>query len=210
MSFLEALGPTIYPLLMRVLMVLTICVIGTGLFFASKTMATRYKRRKQYKIDVVIFNPDGTFMMDKIGKFRTKDNMDKMLFLRLKESMPVIPLEHIRERKVCLWRYAPHQYAVIPPKVWGKNPEDFKLDIINLQMKNFAYLEQRAAVSRWAGLKSALQKWAPFITVVLILIFAGVAIWLIMKTGLGIHADVVKARVMECSKILGGGSAPIG
>jgi len=77
-------------------------------------------------------------------------------------------------------------------------------------MKNFAFLEQRAAVSRWAYTKDLIQKYGPYITVLLVLVFAGVAIYFMMKTGIGMFGDATAQRVAECARLLGGGSAPPG
>lgn len=172
------------------------------LYFASKRWRKWRNRKKQYKINVVIFNRDGTFMIDKMGKFKDIDGIDKMLFLNLRESMPVIDPENIRANQACLWRYAPQQFAVIPPKMWGKDPKSFGIEIINFQMKNFAYLEQRAAISRWQKTLSLIQQWAPYITVLLVLILGGVAIWFITKMNNEQYAQIVAARVAECKNLI--------
>src|SRR3989304_5982858 len=112
--------------------------IGTGvigiliivvLFFVSKFGMKWYKTRKNYKIQVNIYNVDGTFWQDKIGKFRTADNIDKMVFMSSQETMPVIDTKYIIANQVTLWRYAPSQYAVIPPRMWNKKPESFGLEV---------------------------------------------------------------------------------
>jgi hypothetical protein len=172
------------------------------LFFLSKWWRRARNSKKQYKIGAVVINRDGTWFTDKLGKFRTGDGIDKMLLLDLKESMPVIDPENIRANQCMLWRYAPGQFAVIPPKIWGKDPKQFGIEIINFQMKNFAYLEQRAAISRWQKTLSLIQQWAPYITVLLVLILGGVAIWFITKMNLEQYSEVVAARVAECSNLL--------
>jgi len=87
-------------------------------------------------------------------------------------------------------------------------PEDFKIEVINMQMKNFAFLEQRAAVSRWAAMKDALQKWAPYITFIILAIVTGVVCWFMLKTYQQGVADLASTRMAECSRLFGGGSAP--
>ena len=172
------------------------------LFYLSRWWKKSRNKKKQYKIKAIIFNRDGTWFTDKIGKFKAGDGIDKMLFLDLKETMPVIDPVNIRANQVCLWRYAPQQFAVIPPRLWGVDPKNFKIDVINFQMKNFAYLEQRAAISRWQKTLSLIQQWAPYITVLLVLILGGVAIWFITKMNNEQYAQIVTARVAECSNLI--------
>lgn len=180
-----------------------IVIILAALFFGVKYGMKWRKRKKNFKIDVVIYNPDGTWYTDKIGKFRGDDNMDKMVFESSGETMPVIDLKHIVALKATLWRYAPGQYAVVPPRIWGRKPKDFGLEIIDYQMKNFAYLEQRAAVSRWAYIKDLMQKWAPWITAVLILVLAGTAIYFIAQMASGMFAESARIRFQECIQVVG-------
>ena len=208
-SFTATLGPLVTKLIMQVGFGIIAVIILAVLFFSSKYYFAWRKKRKSYRVSAVIFNPDGTWYMQLIGKFKGKDNIDKMEFINSTETCPVINPKYIRANKVCLWRYGPEQYAVIPPTIWERmNPEDFKIDVIDLQMKNFAFLEQRAAVSRWAYMKDMIQKYAPYITVLLVLIFAGISIYFIMKAAIGMFGDAVAQRVAECSSIVGGGSAP--
>lgn len=182
---------------------LMIVIALVGLFFAAKYFRKWRQRKKSFKISAIIHNPDGTWFIDKIGKFRDSDNIDKMLFLSMKESMPVIDPKYIIANQCELWRYGPGQYAVIPPRTWHRNPKDFKIEVINMQAKNFAFLEQRAAVSRWAFIKDAMQKWAPYITVLLILVLGGVAIWLIAKMAFSMFDEATAARLTDCAKMLG-------
>lgn len=201
-----ALTSSAMQLFLKVGFALIACVILAGLFFAAKYGMKWRQRKKAFKIKAIIHNPDGTWFTDVIGKFKDKDDIDKMLFLEMKESMPVIDPKYIIANSVELWRYAPGQYAVIPPRTWGRNPKDFKIEIINMQAKNFAFLEQRAAVSRWAFIKDAMQRWAPYITVLLILVLGGVAIWLISKMAYSMFGEATAARLAECTKMFGGGS----
>lgn len=211
-GLLDKLGPTLYGLAFKIGLGLIVVLGLTGLFFASKYGFAWYKKRKSYKISAVIFNPDGTWYTDKIGKFKTQDNIDKMLFLNnVNETMPVIDPKYIRALRVVLWRYGIGQYAVIPPQVWEKmTPAAFKIDVINMQQKNFAFLEQRAAVSRWAYLKDTLTKLAPYITLIILAIVTGVAVWFMLKTGMTFFDKVAAERAAECARVLGGGSLPAG
>jgi hypothetical protein len=211
-GLLDKLGPSIYGLAFKIGIGLIAVIVLAGLFFASKYGFAWWKKRKSFKITAVIYNPDGTFYIDRIGKFKDVDGIDKMLFLKNSaESMPVIDPKYIRALTITLWRYGIGQYAVIPPKVWEKlSPADFKIDVINMQQKNFAFLEQRAAISRWASLKDAIQKWAPYITFIVLAIVTGVVCWFLLKFGIGIFDKVAAERVAECAKVLGGGSLPAG
>jgi hypothetical protein len=210
-GLMQTLGPTAFKLGLQLGMGLVAIIILAALFFASRYGFAWWKKRKSFIITACIFNPDGTFYIEQIGKFRGLDGIDKMEFITHKdETCPVIDPRYIRAKKVTLWRYAPGQYAVIPPTVWQKmKPEDFKIEVIDLQMKNFAFLEQRAAVSRWAYIKDLIQKYAAYITILFVLIFAGVAIYFIMKTGISMFADVAAQRVAECTKLLGITNAPV-
>lgn len=181
--------------------VVGIVILGT-LYFVGRLIGNWNKRRKNFKITACIYNPDGTFFLQKIGKFKGEDNIDKMIFQKTGETMPVINPKHIINLRVTLWRYGVGQYAVIPPKMWGQDPKNFKIDVIDMQMKNFAYLEQRAAVSRWAYIKDLLTKYGPYIAMLIMAIAACVIVWLVMKTSIGMYNDVVTARLMECKELL--------
>jgi len=202
MAAIPSLGSTGMSMIMNIGYAVIGILVVVVLYFVSKWWRRIRNKKKQYKINVVIFNRDGTFFTDKIGKFKDSDGIDKMLFLDLKETMPVIDPENIRANQVCLWRYAPQQFAVIPPRMWGKDPKQFGIEVINYQMKNFAYLEQRAAISRWQKTLSLIQQWAPYITVLLVLILGGVAIWFITKMNNEQYAQIVTARVAECRGLI--------
>lgn len=203
----DAVGPTVYSLIMKVGLGLIIIIIMAVLFFASKYGFAAYRRYKNYKVKAVIFNPDGSWFIRRIGKFRTSDNIDKMLFMGSTETMPVIPPKYIRNNTVALWRYDVGQYAVIPPKVFEKlDPSQFGIEVINMQQKNFAFLEQRAAVSRWSYIKDALAKWAPFITILMLVVAAGVIAWFMLKTAGELYNSATAARTAECMKLLGSGT----
>lgn len=185
---------------------IVVVVIGAGiLFFIARMGFTAWKKHKSYKVNAVIFNRDGTWFTKKIGKFRTPDNIDKMLFQGSEETMPVIDTANIRAGQVVLWRYAPGQYAVIPPRIWEKTtPEKFGIEMINMQAKNFAFLEQRAAVSRWAYIKDTLQRLAPYMTMLILAVMVGVACWFLMKLGYNIYSDAIAARLVDCARLGGG------
>jgi len=208
MGLMEDMGPAAFGLGLKVGLGLAVVVILAVLFFVSKYFSAWYKKRKSYKVTAVIFHPDGSFTVSKMGKFRGKDNIDKMEFLGNNETMPVIPPKYIRSSTVCLWRYDVGQYAVIPPQVWMKNPKEFKIEVVDMQMKNFVFLEQRAAVSRWSYIKDAMQKYAPFITIMVLAIAGGVTVWLVMKSALGMFDSATAQRTAECMKILGSGLTP--
>jgi hypothetical protein len=72
-----------------------------------------------------------------------------------------------------------------------------------MQMKNFAFLEQRAAVSRWAYIKDTLTRMAPYMTMLILAILCGTAVWFLMKLGYNVFDDAVKARTLECAQLLG-------
>ena len=209
------IGGAAFTIIKQIGFAFLIIVIIAVLWFGTKFFTKAKKDKKAFKIEAVIFNPDGTFYIEKIGKFKGEDGIDKMIFENSKETMPVINPKHIIALKVTLWRYAPGQYAVIPPSVWGKDPKNFGIEVINYQMKNFAYLEQRAAVSRWSYIKDLITRYAPLIASILVLIFAGVAIYFIMQASVNNMAQVTAQRFAECSQVLGkvltgGSNATIG
>ena len=71
-------------------------IVIVALYFITKYSFSAYKNWKNYKITAIIMNRDGTWYTKKIGKFRTKDNIDKMLFRGSKDTMPVIDPAYIR------------------------------------------------------------------------------------------------------------------
>lgn len=193
-----------YKLGYNILFIFVALVGITILFFGTRFFFSWYKTRKNFKVTAVIYNPDGTFYIKKIGKFRTKDNIDKMCFQGSSETMPVIDPKHIRANRVTLFRYGVGQYAVIPPHVWQNvDLKKWKIDLINMQMKNFAFLEQRAAVSRWAYIKDLLTRWAPYMTMLIVGLVVGVSLWFLMRTGFNIFQEAITARTMDCQRLLG-------
>jgi hypothetical protein len=206
-----SIGGTTFTMGFQLLLALVVIVLLIILFFGTRWGFTAYKKWKNFKITAVVFNPDGTWYTRKIGKFRTKDNIDKMLFLGSTDTMPVIDPKYIRANRVTLWRYGVGQYAVLPPRMWEQmDPKNFKIEVINFQMKNFAFLEQRAAVSRWAYVKDALLKWAPFIVIGVVAIACGVMVWFMMKLGMDFFNQVVGQRIAECKSVLGTAITPTG
>jgi hypothetical protein len=202
------LGSSAFKLGYNILTAFVIIVGLTVVFFAVRMGTQAWKKKKQYKVTANIYNRDGTFFTRRMGKFKTSDGVDKMLFQGSNETMPVIPTENIRANQCTLWRYAPGQYAVIPPRMWDKlTPEKFGIEVINMQAKNFAFLEQRAAVSRWAYIKDMLQRLAPYMTMLILAVMVGVACWFLMKLGYNIFGDAVKARTLDCRQLMGVGGA---
>jgi hypothetical protein len=206
---IASIGGSSFTLAFQLLLAVVIIVIIAALFFGGRWAISSYKKWKNFKITAVIFNPDGTWYTRKIGKFRTRDNIDKMLFMGTTETMPVIDPKYIRANRVTLWRYGVGQYAVIPPRTWEQmDPKKFGIEVINFQMKNFAFLEQRAAVSRWAYVKDALLKWAPFIVIAIVAIACGVMIWFMMKLAMDFFQQVVAQRLADCKSVLGTAITP--
>lgn len=196
-----------YQILLALAIIVGLAILG---YFSNKAFSY-YRKLRSFKITALIINRDGTFYTKKIGKFKTADNIDKMCFIGSKDTMPVINTADIRNNKVVLWRYGINQYAVIPPRVWeAMDPKRFKIEVIDYQMKNFAYQEQRAAISRWAFVKDALTKWAPFITMFILIIATGVIAWFLMKLGYNIYNDAVSQRIADCKIALGTSIAPPG
>jgi len=195
---------------LMVLVLVVVVVFGGGAWFITK----KYKDAKRMNMNAVIHHPDGSITTSKCGKYN-KGGIDKIIFKKSQETMPVIDPKYIKNKHVELYRYGVGQYAVIPPKMWTNiNLNDFKIELIDMQMKNFVFLEQRAAVSRWAFIKDQLQKLAPFIVALLVLIFTGVVIYFISKLALEMFSQVTAQRMADCASFFGGTSfvspTPIG
>jgi len=210
---------------MTIMRAMIILLVAVGLFFGTRYYMKEKNNKKNFKITAVITNPDGSHFVAKIGKFKDKDKMEKMLFLRESkslfgfkkqtvwkgETMSVINPSYIVNNSVHLFRYGPSQYAIIPPKVYRNlDIKKFGIQLINMHMLEFKGLEQRAAISRWAATKKSLQELAPWITLGVIAICAGVSVYFIVKMGSAEFAKVTAARVAECKGLIGGGSAPTG
>jgi uncharacterized membrane protein len=203
--------------------IIIILVAGAG-FFGTRFYFKRRNHMKNFNIKTTVTNPDGSHLVCKIGKFKDKDGMQKMLFLRevpawfgfkswqvwKGESMSVINPKNIVSLSAQLFRYGPSQYAVIPPTVYRDlDITKFKIQLINMHMLEFKGLEQRAGISRWAAIKKTMQDLAPWITIGIIAICAGVSIYFIVKMGMTEFSKVAAMRVAECKGLIGGGSAPI-
>jgi hypothetical protein len=187
---------------MMILVVVVVVVFGGGAYFLMK----KYKDAKKMNINAIIHHPDGSITTSKCGKYN-KGGIDKIIFKSSKETMPVIDPKYIKNKHVELYRYGVGQYAVIPPKMWTNiDLNKFNIELIDMQMKNFVFLEQRAAVSRWAFVKDQLQKLAPFIVALLVLIFAGVVIYFIMKMALQMFGQVTAQRMADCASFFSGTS----
>ena len=208
--------------IMRVVMIIIVAIAG---FFGTRFFAKQRKTRKNYKINALISNPDGSHYLCKMGKFKASDGMQKMLFMQkykgmfgieywseMKgETMPVINPRNIVQLSVHLFRYGTSQYAVVPPEVYRKaDLKKFGIDLINMHMLEFKGLEQRAGISRWASIKDKLQSFGPWITLFILAAVTGVTMWFMMKLGMSESAKVAALRFAECSHVIGGGSAPIG
>jgi len=211
-------------LFMTVMRVILIAGIAIGGFFGTRGYMRHRNHMKNFKIKAFVSNPDGSHMLCRIGKFKDKDKMEKMLFLiqvpfffGIKtwqqwkgETMSVINPQNIVNLSVHLFRYGSGQYAVIPPTVYRNiDIKKFNIQLINMHMLEFKGLEQRAGISRWAAIKKSLQELAPWITIGIIAICAGVSVYFMVKMGSAEFAKVTAARVAECKSLIGGGSAPI-
>lgn len=222
---LENIGSSASGLVLLICKILAIIVFAVIIFMTTKTIRKTIKKRKVFKINAFISNPDGSHMMWKCGKFKDKDGLEKMLFMRkvkmlfgisswseIKgESLPVINPAHIVSNTVHLFRYGISQYSVIPPTVYRKTnlTKKFGIELINMNMLHWKGLEQRASISRWSALKDKMAKLTPLITIVVICVLAGVAVYFLTKYGMNQFNVVTAARTADCMKLIGGGSAPI-
>lgn len=221
---LENLQSSAGSLVMLIGKIIAIIIFAVIVFFVSRWMQREMKRRKAYKISAFITNPDGSHMLWKCGKFKTKDNLEKMLFMkRVKmlfgikawapvkgESMPIIDPAHIVMNTVHLYRYGISQYSVIPPEVYRDRTllKKSGIKLVNYNMLHWKGLEQRASISRWAAFKDKMQKLTPWIVTALIVLLAGASIYFITKMALTMYGDAIAARTIDCGKLLGGASAP--
>jgi hypothetical protein len=183
--------------------IVLLLIVMVGLYFGTKYIKKNINKKKMYKITAVITNPDGSHYTDKIGKFKDKDDMDKMKFLKMKlDTCPVINNKYIVNNSVHLFRYGPSEFAIIPPQVYRKvDINDYKITLINMNMLAFKGMEQRAAISRWATTKDKVQQWLPWITIV---ICVGCALGIIyfVTDFSGSQIDKVSAaRHQECSEV---------
>jgi len=208
--------------IMKVVIIVIVAIVG---FLGTRYLAKQRKIRRNYKINALVSNPDGSHYICKIGKFKASDGMQKMLFLqRYKgilgfkywsemkgETMPVINSKDIVSLSVHLFRYGPSQYAVVPPEMYRTlDIKKHGITLINMHMLEFKGLEQRAGISRWASIKDKLQQFGPWITLFILACVTGVSVWFIIKLGMTEFSQVAAARFAECSHVLGGGSAPVG
>ncbi len=222
---IEGIASAAGGLFMTIMRVVIIILVAVACFFGTRFYLKARKTRNNYKINALISNPDGSHYICKIGKFKAKDGMQKMLFMqRYKglfgieywsemkgETMSVINPKNIVNLSIHLFRYGPSQYAVIPPEVYRTiDIKKFGIDLINMHMLEFKGLEQRAGISRWASIKDKLQQFGPWITLFIMACVLGVSIWFITKLGMSEFSQVAAARFAECSQVMGGGSAPVG
>lgn len=210
-----AIGGIGFSILYKVLFVLVILVIGVSLWFVSHRFFKWRKEMKNYKIVATIFNPDGSFYIRHIGKFKV-NGIDKfcmiiknkrlfgMGYIKDPETLPTFDPKYVKNGTIVLWRYGVGQFGVIDTNCIQKlDPKDPKIniDVINLQMKNFAFLEQRADIARWAAIKKLVGEYGKLITLIFMVIGAGVIVWLMLKTSLVLFDKVTAQRLIECSKI---------
>jgi hypothetical protein len=183
--------------------VLMLVVAAAG-FFGTKFLKKAKGKKKAYAITAVISNPDGSHYVDYIGKFKDKDNLDKMKFkLHKLDTCPVINPKYIVSRSIHLFRYGPGEFAIIPPTVYRQlDPKSFKIKLINMNMLAFKGMEQRAAISRWQTNKDKIEQWLPWITIVLCVGCALGAIYLSGQTSASLVKDGIAARTTECSELI--------
>jgi hypothetical protein len=209
---LGGIGGVAFSLIFKILMVVVVlCVAAAGWFVSHKFF--RWKQEiRNYKIKANIYNPDGSFYKRMIGKFKDKDGMEKMKMIQIKnffgyykdpETLPVFEPKYIRNNCVTLLRYGVGQFAIVDPERFSAaDPKKFGIKLINIQMKNFAFLELRAGALRWSELRKNLSKYTKWISVVFICIAACVAIWMVMKTAIYMFDRVAAERTAECAKMI--------
>lgn len=179
-------------------------ILMVALFFGTRKIQALRVSKKNFKITALISNPDGSHYVDKIGKFKDKDGIEKMKFQRMKlDTCPVINPKYIVNASVHLFRYGPGEFAIIPPETYRNlNIEKFDIKLINQNMLAFKGMEQRAAISRWQTRKDKLQQLMPWITIVICVVCALGAIYLGAQYFTQNIDKSVAARTQECSQIL--------
>jgi hypothetical protein len=197
------IGDTIYNTLYKFLVPVVIFVVLVGGGLIAKYIKGYVQKKKSFKLQSLIITPDGNWYLDAWGNYKHGDGIDKLISKATKDTIPVVPVKYIRGGKVILYRYGKGQYAVIPPWVFERiDLKHFNIELVNLQMKNFVYLEQRAAVARWQYVKDLMNRWAPWITLALVCAAICVCIWFMLKTGYNIYDSAVAQRLAECKNIL--------
>ncbi len=196
-------GSVLFGLVYNVLFIVVISVLIIAVFFGYKYYKKSRNKKKSYKqLSCLVVKNDGTWFTDRLGYFEHGDKIDKLHMEKTGHTIPLLPSNCVRGGQCILWNYAPKQYAAVPCYMWGKDPKKFGIEVVNLQMKNFVFLEQRAAISRWAYLKDIMTKWAPWITIVLVGAAMCICVWFLMKFGLNIWQQVTDARLADCQKLL--------
>lgn len=201
---LEGVGGIALGLLGTVGKIILALVLFVALFFGTKQIKKYRLKKKNFKITAVISNPDGSHYTDKIGKFKDKDGMDKMLFkINKTDTCPVINPKYIRNKSIHLFRYGPGEFAIIPPETYQNiKLEDFKIKLIPINMLSFKGMEQRAAITRWQTKKDKMQQLLPWITIIICVACALATIYFVTEYGIKAQASATEARTQECSNLL--------
>jgi hypothetical protein len=204
MAGLGELGGIALGLLGTVGKVLIAIIALIALYFGTKQIKKFRLRKNNFKITAFISNPDGSHYMDKIGKFKDKDGMDKMLFkINKTDTCPVINPKYIRNNSIHLFRYGPGEFAIVPPETYqhvdlGK----FGIKLIPMNMLSFKGMEQRAAITRWQTKKDKLQQIAPWITIVVCVACALGAIYFVSQYTTQAQQVANAARIQECNQLI--------
>jgi len=221
---IAGIGGAASGIFMTIMKAIVVIGVAAGAFFGSRSFMRAKREREAYKLTAVVTNPDGSHYTCKVGKFKGKDGLQKMLFLNKKkgllgtkywgkmkgETMPVINPKHIVNLSIHLYRYGPSQYAILPPTIYRDiDLKKFKINLINMHMLEFKGLEQRASISRWNDQKNNIMKVIPFATILFCLILAGVSIYFIYKFGSTNYASNIASRTADCVSLIGSGSSPI-
>lgn len=200
---LQKIGTTAFNIMYNSLTWIVIGMLIAAVFGAYWYFKKWNRKRKSYTLTALIIKPDGDWYTDMLGYFPHGDNVDKLHMKKMDWTLPLIPSEFIRNNKCILYNYGVKQFAIVPPSVWSKlDLSKPKIELINMQMKNFVFLEQRAAVSRWAYLKDLMTKMAPWIALVLIVAAGITIVWFVTKFSLNMWNNVTGARLAECKALL--------
>lgn len=182
-----------------------IAVIGVAIlgFYGTRWYQSQSKKQKSFKITAIIINPHGEVATDKLAILKTVDGMLVTEFQKRKQDkIPPIELKLLRNNQIMLFHYAPGQYAPIDPTTWSMiNLRSHGIRLVNNNMKNFAHLEQRAAVHRWAQKQDKIKQLTPWITLGIVAIAATVIAWFLLKTTGTLFTQATQQRYAECSTV---------
>jgi len=207
MGVVATLGSAAYKLLYNGLtIVVTIALVAAiyGLYYAYKRWKVKKNSfKKPAGVSVLVVKRDGSWFTDTLGYYRHPDKIDKLTFKNIGHTIPMLPSNCVRGGQAILFNYAPKQYCAVPCNLWERiDLKKFNIEVVNMQMKNFVFLEQRAAVSRWAYVKDLMMKLAPWITIVLVGAVAVTMVWFIAKFGMDVWGQIIAARTTECSQLI--------